>query len=267
MDLFRRFKLDGAKPVSTSMSVKQSSLSGSSDATEYRSAIGGLQYLTITRPDIAFPVNKLAQHMASPLASHWDAVKRLFRYLKATLHHGLLLRPSSSLNITAYSDSDFGGDLVDGKSTSAYVVFLGSTPISWRSRKQRGVACSSTEAEYRALATAASEVCWLHHLFTDLGLRPSSTPRILCDNMGATRLALNPVQHSWMKHIAIDLHFVRDLASKGRLAVSYVNTQDQLADLLTKPLARARFQLLRSKLSVADGTSILRGRIRNISIT
>lgn len=83
--------------------------------------------------------------------------------------------------------------------------------------------------------------------------------------MGATRLTLNPVQHSRMKHIAIDLHFVHDLASKGRLFVAYVNTQDQLADLLTKPLARARFQLLRSKISIADGTSILRGRIKTQS--
>lgn len=120
-------------------------------------------------------------------------------------------------------------------------MFLGSTPISWRSRKQRGVARSSTEAEYRALATAASEICWVRHLFRGLGISYESPPRILCDNMGATRLALNPVQHLRMKHIAIDLHFVRDLASKGLLTVCYVNTQDQLADLLTKPLARARF--------------------------
>lgn len=265
VDMLRKFKMDGAKPVSTPMSSKLPTLQGSTDATEYRSAIGGLQYLTLTRPDIAFTVNKLAQHMATPLASHWDAVKRLFRYLKGSLHHGLLLQRSSSLNLTAFTDSDFGGDLTDGKSTSAYIVFLGSNPISWRSRKQRGIARSSTEAEYRALAAAALEVCWLHHLFAELGLSPPTTPQILCDNMGATRLALNPVQHSRMKHIAIDLHFVHDLASKGKLTVSYVNTQDQLADLLTKPLARARFRLLRSKTSVADGTSILRGRIRKES--
>lgn len=164
--------------------------------------------------------------------------------------------------MTAYSDSDFGGDLSDCKSTSAFIIFLGTTPISWRSRKQRGVARSSTEAEYRSLASAASEVCWLRHLFDDLRLTLVAPPRILCDNMGATRLALNPVLHSRMKHIAIDLHFVRDLSSKGVLSVSYVNTLDQLADLLTKPLSRARFHSLRSKIAVADGTSILRGRIK-----
>lgn len=167
--------------------------------------------MTITHPDIAFTVNRLAQHMSSPTVDNWASVKRLFRYLKGSLHHGILLRRLTSLALTAYSDSDFGGDLSDCKSTSAYIIFLGSTPISWRSRKQRGVARSSTEAEYRALATAASEICWLRHLFDDLRLPFSATPRLLCDNMGATRLALNPVQHSRMKHIAVDLHYVRDL--------------------------------------------------------
>lgn len=265
VDLLCRFKLEGSKPIGTPMSSKSAASNGFVDGTEYRSAIGGLQYLTLTRPDIAFAVNKLAQHMSAPTPENWNSVKRLFRYLKGTMHHGLLLRRCDTLNITTYSDSDFGGDLSDGKSTSAYIIFLGANPISWRSRKQTGVARSSTEAEYRALAAAASEVCWLHHLYSDLGIQFSAPPRLLCDNMGATRLALNPVQHSRMKHIAIDLHFVRDLASKGRLKVSYVTTHDQLADLLTKPLDCARFLLLRSKISVADGTSILRGRIRNDS--
>lgn len=261
IDLLHRHKMDGVKPVHTPAATKQASVSGSVDSTEYRSAIGGLQYLTITRPDIAFTVNRLAQHMSSPTCDAWHSVKQLFRYLKGTLHHGTLLRRTDNLTLTAYSDSDFGGDLSDCKSTSAYIVFLGKTPISWGSRKQCAVARSSAEAEYRSLATTASEICWLRHLFDDLRIPFTTTPRLLCDNMGATRLALNPVQHSRMKHIAIDLHFVRDLASKGLLVVSYVSTQDQLADLLTKPLARTRFQDLRSKISVANGTSILRGRI------
>lgn len=214
------------------------------------------------RPDIAFTVNKLAQHMSSPSPEQWNLVKRLFRYLKGSLHNGLLIRRSNKLTLKAYFDSDFGGDISDGKSTTAYIIFLGSTPISWPSRKQRGVAWSSTEAEYRALATAASEVCWLNQIFTDLGIQISKPPIIYCDNMGATRLALNPVHHSRMKHIAIHLHFVRYLATKHMLSVSYINIQDQLADLLTKPLARACFESLLSKISVVDGTSILRGRIK-----
>lgn len=135
IDLLHRHKLDGVRPLYTPISTKEPSTSGSADPSEYRSAIGGLQYLTITRPDIAFTVNRFAQYMSSPSATHWATVKRLFRYLKGTLHHGLLLRRSDDLSLKAFSDSDFGGDLVDGKSTSAYIVFLGSSPISWRSRK------------------------------------------------------------------------------------------------------------------------------------
>lgn len=195
--------------------------------------------------------------MASPSFDDWLAVKRLLRYLKGSLHHGLLLRRPSSLQLTAYSDFDFGGTLTDGKSTSAYIIFLGPNPISWRSRKQRGVARSSTEAEYRALASAASEVCWISHLFKELGISLLSPPRLLCDNLGTTRLALHPIMHSRMQHIALDLHFVRDLSSKGLFTVAHVNTLHQLA-------ARSRFHLLRSKICVVDGTSILQGILSDI---
>lgn len=263
VDLLHRFQMDGSKPVTTPMSTSTSlSVSGTVDPSAYRSAIGGLQYLTITRPDIAFTVNRLAQSMASPTFDDWLPVKCLFRYLKGSLHHGLHLRRPSSLHLTAYSDSDFGGTLTDGKSTSAYIIFLGLNPISWRSRKQKGVARSSTEVEYLALASTASEVCWISHLFKELGISLPSPPRLLCDNLGATRLALHPIMHSRMKHIALDLHFVCDLCSKGMFKVHHVNTLDQLADVLTKPLARSRFQLLRSKIYVADGTSILQGHIK-----
>lgn len=126
VELLQRHKMDGAKPLSTPSSSKTGSLLGLVNPTEYRSAIGSLQYLAFTRPDIAFTVNQLAQSMSDPSPTDWGAVKRLLRYLKGTLHFGLLLRPSSDLSITAYSDSDFGGDARDGKSTSAYMVFLGT---------------------------------------------------------------------------------------------------------------------------------------------
>ena len=127
--------------------------------------------------------------MASPTMTDWLGVKRIFRYLKGTLHHGLLLRTPQSMSLTAFSDSDFGGDLGDGKSTSAYIIFFGPNPVSWRSRKQTGVARSSTEAEYRALASTAAEVCWIFQLFRELGISLPSPPRLLCDNLGATRLS------------------------------------------------------------------------------
>lgn len=139
--------------------------------------------------------------------------------------------------------------------------FLGSNPISWSARKQRAVSRSSTEAEFRALATATSETIWLHSLIHELGLTLQQQPQLFCDNIGANQFSLNPIQHTRMKHIEIDLLFVRDLIKKGKIKVNHIHTLDQLADLLTKALPRQRFQTLRSKIGVADGTSILRGHI------
>lgn len=103
---------------------------------------------------------------------------------------------------------------------------------------------------------------WLLALLHELGFPLKAAPLLLCDNLGATHLSFNPVQHSRMKHIQIDLHFVRDLVQRGTLQVRHVHTQDQLADLLTKPLSRQRTEILRNKIGLADGSSILRGRIK-----
>jgi len=124
------------------------------------------------------------------------------------------------------------------------------------------VAHSSIEAEYRAVAATAAELSWVQQLLHELHASPPAPPTVFCDNVGATYLCANPVFHSRMKHIAIDFHFIRDHISKGLLRVSYVSTTDQLADALTKPLSRQRFTLLRSKIGVSDGSTILRGHIR-----
>ncbi|GKV25507.1 hypothetical protein SLEP1_g34939 [Rubroshorea leprosula] len=142
-----------------------------------------------------------------------------------------------------------------------WIVFLGATPISWKASKQKAIACSSTEAEYRALAAASSELVWVLHLLTELGIRIDAPPMLYCDNVGATYLSSNPVMHSRMKHIAIDLHFIRDLVDKKILRVSHIASADQLADGLTKPLSSSRFALLRSKIGITDGSTILWGRI------
>ena len=108
----------------------------------------------------------------------------------------------------------------------------------------------------------ASNIVWIKSLLNELGLTLREPPLLLCDNVSETQLSLNPVMHSRMKHIAIDLHFAHDFAHRGKLCVAHVHMDDQLANLLTKPLARSRFNLLCGKINVVDGTSILRGRIR-----
>ncbi|PNX93880.1 retrovirus-related Pol polyprotein from transposon TNT 1-94 [Trifolium pratense] len=265
-DLLDRTKMADAKivhsPMSTSTSLTQHNGASSVNITEYRSMIGSLQYLSMTRPDIAYTVNKLAQFMQHPSSIHFTALKRLLRYLKATIFHGLHLKRSSSNTLYAFSDADWAGNRDDYTSTSAHVTFYGGNPISWKSFKQKAVARSSTEAEYRALASASAEVLWLSSLLSELHVSVPTVPTIYCDNLGATYLTVNPVSHSRMKHIAIDIHFVRDHVHNNNIRVQHVSTKDQLADCLTKPLSRQRHQELRFKIGVSDGTPILRGRVK-----
>ncbi|XP_019172086.1 PREDICTED: uncharacterized protein LOC109167519 [Ipomoea nil] len=218
--------------------------------TQYRRIVGALQYLTITRPDLLYAVNRLCQFMHSLIVDHWGLVKRVLRYTKGTLDYSLRLSPSSSTTIHAYSDFDWAGCPIDRKSTSGYAVYLGSNLVSWLSRKQRTVARSSTIAEYKALADVSAEVTWVVSLLRELGLHSGQPSTLWCDNLGATYLCANPVFHARTKHVEIDYHFVRDKVASGDIVVNFVSTKDQLADIFTKPLPGSRFAILRDKLNV-----------------
>ena len=254
IDLLTRTNMMDARPVSTPMAPtpKLSLTSGTpmDNPSEYRAVLGSLQYLAFTRPDLAFPVNRLSQFMQRPTDLHWQAVKRILRYLAGTSSHGILLRSDTPMKLHAYTDADWAGDADDYCSTNAYIVYLGGNPISWSSKKQKGVARSSTEAEYRAVANVASEVLWVCSLFTELRIPLPEMPVLYCDNIGATYLAANPVFHSRMKHIALDFHFIRHHVQTGALRVAHLSTKDQLADALTKPLPRPRFLELMGKIGV-----------------
>jgi hypothetical protein len=267
-DLLAKTSMDGARdvatPLSPSVPLQLDDGSSSVDSTEYYQVIGALQYLSLTRPDISFAVNKLSQFMHHPKQTHWTTTKRLLRYLKNTIFHGVTISKTSSNTLTCFSDADWAGSLDDRKSTSAYLLFLGNTPISWSSKKQRAITRSSTEAKYRALATATAESVWLLSLLQELKFCLSQPPLLLCDNLGATHLSFNPVQDSRMKHMQIDIHFVRDLVAKKILYVQHVHTTAQLADLLTKPLSRQRTEFLRDKIGLSDGSPFLRGVSRNL---
>lgn len=268
-DLLTRAHMSNAKPVPTSM-VTHPPLSMHNgtplaNPTEYRALVGSLQYLCLTRLDISFAVNKLSQYMHKPTEDHWTALKRLLRYIAGTTSQGLLLRRNSPVNLHAFTDSDWARDTDNYISTTGYIVYLGRNPISWSSRKQRTIARSSTEAEYRAIAATTAEVLWVQNLLRELGHTPTTKPALYCDNMGATYVAANPKFHSKMKHLGLDYHFVRENVQNQNLRVSYISGNDQLADALTKPLPRTRFHDLMSKIGLTTRSSILRGHVKDIS--
>ena len=189
-DLLARCNMLDATPVSTPMSPSHSLqlTSGRAlpDGREYRTIVGSLQYLHFTHPDVAFAVNKLSQFMHCPTYEHWQAAKRVLRYLSGTRDQGIFLRSNNTLNLHAFSDADWAGNRDDYTSTGAYIVYLGSHLVVWSSKKQKTPARSSMEAEYRSVADTAAELCWVAQLMTELGISSSSQPVIFCDNVGAS---------------------------------------------------------------------------------
>jgi hypothetical protein len=236
MDLLKKTNMHEAKPVTSPMASSSTlfALSGDpmDDPSLYRSTVDSLQYLSLTRPDLSFAVNRVCQFMRPPLKPHWQAVKRIFGYLQHTMSHGLLLHRTSSNDLQAYSDADWAGCPDDRHSTGAYCVFLGSNLVSWSSRKQPTVSRSSTEDEYKAVANTTAEFLWIRALLQELGVRNSSPPTLWCDNIGATYMSVNSVFHARTKHMEIDFHSVRDRVADKSLVVRFVPSSDQLADVL-----------------------------------
>jgi histone deacetylase 1/2 len=169
-DLLKRVNMADCKPVSTPLSTSEKlslyegSLLGPDDATRYRSIVGALQYLTLTKLHIAFSVNKVSQFLHAPTTVYWAAVKRIITYLKQCTRMGLHIHKSLSNLVSAFSDVDWAGNIDDRRSTGEFAVFLGSNLVSWTARKQATVSGSSTESEYKAIANATAEVMWVYTL-------------------------------------------------------------------------------------------------------
>jgi hypothetical protein len=252
-DILKKFKMDDSKPLSTPMGTT-TGLDGDEDGEpmdqkEYQSMIGSLLYLMATRPDIQFNVCLCARFQASPRTSHLQAIKQIFRYLRYSPELGLWYSASSSLSLLGFSDVDFAGCRVDRKSTSGTCQFLGSLLVSWSSRKQSGVAQSTTEAEYVAAASCCSQLLWITYTLSDFGEECSHVP-LMCDSTSAISVAKNPVLHSRTKHIEVRYHFLRDNVEKENIDLILVPLEKQLADILTKRLDQATFAHLRGELGV-----------------
>jgi hypothetical protein len=272
LKLLERAGMAGCKAVATPMEerikLSRQSTAAKVDATLYRSIVGGLRWLTHTRPDIAFAVGYVSRFMEDPREDHWAAVKRLLRYVQGSAELGIVFpkrgglqlsvfseappKGEEGVGLTAFSDADMAGDVDGRRSTSGVLVFLGSSPVAWQSLKQKMVALSTCEAEYVAAATAACQVVWLRRLLGELTGVQAQPPTLKVDNQPAIALAKNPVLHDRSKHIDVKFHFLRDCVDEGQIVIEFVETGRQLADILTKSLGRLRFSELRKMMGMVE---------------
>jgi hypothetical protein len=187
-DLLRRVGMLSCKPVPTPMatssklSVHDGEQLGLEDMKNYRSVVGALQYLSHSRPDLAFAINKVCQYLQASATVHWIDVKRILRYVKSTLHTGFHIRKSSSTILSAFSDADWAGCSDDRKSTRGFTLFFGSNFISWSAKKQLTVSRSSTKAEYKSMSNATVELMWVQSLLRELKISCPPNAHLWCDN-------------------------------------------------------------------------------------
>ncbi|GJV12812.1 retrovirus-related pol polyprotein from transposon TNT 1-94 [Tanacetum coccineum] len=257
LESLKKYGYESCDPVDTPM-VEKSKLDEDKegkavDPSHYRGMIGTLLYLTASRPDLQFAICMCARYQARPTEKHLNAVKRIFRYLKGTVHRGLWYPKDSSFALTAFADADHAGCQDTRRSTSGSIQLLGDRLVSWSSKRQKSAAISSTEAEYIALSGCCAQVLWMRSQLTDYGFGFNKIP-MYCDNKSAIALCCNNVQHSRSKHIDIRFHFIKEHVENGVIELYFVNTEYQLADIFTKALGRERIEFLINKLGMRSFT-------------
>jgi len=256
--ILNRFGMSTAKPIDTPMAtnsklgmytVQSEEEKEYMSRVPYASAVGSLMYAMVcTRPDLAFAVSVVSRYMANPGKDHWQAVKRIFRYLRGTSDVGLCYGNNSNCIVAGYSDSDYAGDVDNRRSMTGYVFTLGGSVVSWKATLQPTVTLSTTEAEYMALTEAAKEGIWLKGLVNDLGLQQDQA-LIYCDSLSAICLTKDQVHHEKTKHIDVRYHFLRN---EKRIQVKKVGTADNPADMFTKPVPESKFRHCLDLLNIRD---------------
>ena len=228
--------------------------------TEYRQIIGELIYAAcITRIDLSYITSLLSRFSSQPYVFHMKGAKRVLNYLQHHSTYKLEFRrdpaQDKEYTIYVYTDSNWASESGDRKSTGGWISSFNGTPVAWQSIKQKTVALSSTEAEYYTLVDAAKEALHIRQWFK---IYTGKIPyiKLLGDNQGSLYLADHSTDHNRTKHIDIKHHFIREHVAKQEFELSYINTKEQLADILTKPLARIRFEFLINKLMKSDNLSL-----------
>ncbi|GJS41851.1 retrovirus-related pol polyprotein from transposon TNT 1-94 [Tanacetum coccineum] len=257
LETLKKYGMDLSDPVDTPMvdrlKLDEDLMGIPVDQTRFRGMVGSLMYLTASRPDLVFAVCMCARYQAKPTKKHFEAIKRVFRYLKGTINMGLWYPKDNAMSLTAYADADHAGCQDSRRSTSGSAQFLGDRLVSWSSKKQRSTAISTTEAEYIAMSGCCAQILWMRSQLKDYGFDFNKIP-LYCDNKSAIALCCNNVQHSRSKHIDIRHHFIREQVENRVVELYFVETNYQLADILTKALPRERFKFLLPRLGMKSLT-------------
>ncbi|GJS22727.1 retrovirus-related pol polyprotein from transposon TNT 1-94 [Tanacetum coccineum] len=253
LEILKKYGFDTSTPIDTPMAERPNLDEDRGgkliDPTHFRGMVGSLMYLSASRPDIVFAVCMCARYQAKPTDKHLHAIKRIFRYLKGTIHMGLWYPKDSGFALKAFADADYAGCQDTRRSTSGSAQFLGDRLVSWSSKKQKSTAISTTEAEYIALSGCCAQVLWMRSQLSDYGFVLNKIP-LYCDNQSAIALCCNSVQHSRSKHIDIRHHFIKEQVERRVVELYFVETKYQLADIFTKALPRERFETILPLLGV-----------------
>lgn len=251
-EFLKKFRMYDCNPVKTPVEVGtklcKEGDNAHVDPSLFKQIVGTLRYLTCTRPDIAYGVGLISKFQQSPRQSHMQVAKRIMRYIKGTYDYGLFYSSSNDCVLVGYSDSDWGGDPDNSKSTYGYCFKYGAAACSWSSTKQSVVALSTCEAEYVAAASSACQAIWLCNLTSQLHVSVQGPIKIFVDNTSVINLAKNPVTHGRSKHTSTRFHFIRDQVQKKEIELVYCKSEDQVADILTKPPKHEAFIKLRTMM-------------------
>jgi hypothetical protein len=264
-DMFKNFKIPiSSLPIAKStILTKLDSPSNNIDIDEmskypYRSLLGCLAFIAgRTRPDISFAVNILSQFQENPGLTHWNCLLKLLGYVKLTQNYKLNLSNVKDFHINCFSDSDFAANRDDRVSMGGIMLYLDESPIIWRTFKHKCVSLSTMESEYITLSEAAKEVIWIKRILGEiheLGIIPKEVSEfnLYCDNLAAIDFSNSQVENSRTKHIHVRYHFIRNLVQEKAFKLKYVNTKNNPADNLTKPLPKEGVQKLCRKIFVCN---------------
>ena len=261
VEVLRRFEMEDCNGVRNPMvagsKVDMDENGERIDETFYKQIIGSLMYITTTRPDLQFAVSLLSRYMSRPTKLHLHAVKRVLRYLRDTEDYGIWYKRGGAGELQVFTDSDFAGDVDRRKSTSGYVFLMDNAAVAWLSKKQPIVTLSTTEAEYVAASVCACQAIWFKRILGELGYNVDGSTVIYCDNTSTIKLSKNPVFHGRCKHIGVRFHFLHDMVKDEEIQLEHCGSEEQVADIFTKPLKLETFERLRNRLGICSVTDKL----------